>query len=93
MQRQETTSVWGEDLTFDLRGLLVERFGTNLRNRLAHGLVDEREFESWQGPYLWWLALRLYVWPILMRISSEQRTSGTSADPSESDGPIESETD
>ena len=29
----------GEDLVFDLQGLLVERFGVNLRNRMAHGLM------------------------------------------------------
>lgn len=76
LQRQETIETWGEDLTFDLRGLLVERFGANLRNRLAHGLVDERELSAWPGRYLWWIALRFYLLPILMRIRDVPSTAG-----------------
>ncbi len=72
LKHQKTTAIWGEDLTFDLRGLLVERFGSNLRNKLAHGLAHERELDSWQGVYLWWIALRFYMLPILMRISEGQ---------------------
>jgi hypothetical protein len=49
----------GEDLAFDLRGLLVERFGSNLRNEGAHGLMDYAAFFSPQVSYVWWLTLRL----------------------------------
>jgi hypothetical protein len=48
---------WGEDLTFDLQGLLVERFGSNLRNKMAHGLMDYEDFSSLSIAYLWWLTL------------------------------------
>jgi hypothetical protein len=51
--------ILGEDLVFDLQGLLVERFGTNLRNRMAHGLMDAGEFSSPMVLYLWWLVLRI----------------------------------
>ena len=54
-------AIFGEDTAFDLRGLLVERFGTNLRNRLAHGLLTYEDVQSPRGAYLWWLALRLCV--------------------------------
>jgi Domain of unknown function (DUF4209) len=54
-------AIFGEDTVFDLRGLLVERFGTNLRNRLAHGLLTYENVQSPRGEYLWWLALRLCV--------------------------------
>lgn len=37
----ETTEVFGEDIVFDLQSLLVERFGGNLRNNVAHGLLTD----------------------------------------------------
>lgn len=53
--------ILGEDIVFDLRGLLVERTGSNLRNRAVHGLMDAAEFQSAETCYLWWLALVLCV--------------------------------
>lgn len=53
--------LFGEDLFFDLQGLLLERFGANLRNKLAHGLMDSDEFSSAPMLYVWWLTLRICV--------------------------------
>ncbi|CAN5336335.1 DUF4209 domain-containing protein [soil metagenome] len=66
LERAESTAIWGQDLMFELRGLLVARFGTNLRNRIAHGLVNGYELEGWTGRYLWWSALRFYCLPIIV---------------------------
>jgi Domain of unknown function (DUF4209) len=52
-------AILGKDLWFDLCGLLVERFGSNMRNNLAHGLMNYEELISPQSTYIWWLALRL----------------------------------
>ena len=54
----QSREILGDDLLFTLRGLLVERFGTNLRNRFAHGL-DTSLLESAHSIYLWSLALFL----------------------------------
>jgi hypothetical protein len=51
--------LFGEDLVFDLQGLLVERVGSNLRNKLAHGLMNNDEFSSFFVLYLWWVVLRI----------------------------------
>jgi len=59
----ELKSILGENLVFDLRGLLVERFGSNLRNNVAHGLLDEEAFNSVEGCYCWWLTLRIICMP------------------------------
>ncbi len=58
----------GEDIVFDLRGLLVERFGSNLRNEGAHGLMDYEEFLAPQAIYLWWLALKLCCTMVLLKM-------------------------
>lgn len=51
--------VFGDDLLFTFRGLLIERFGSNLRNRFAHGIESEY-LESEFAIYLWGLALYFY---------------------------------
>jgi hypothetical protein len=60
----QLVSIFGEDLIFDLRGLLIERFGSNLRNRMAHGLISAQKFSSPNMVYVWWLALRLCLVPL-----------------------------
>lgn len=67
----ELAQVFSEDTIFDLKGLLVERFGSNLRNRMAHGLLEQGEFYSPQAVYLWWLILRLCCLPILTMKESQ----------------------
>jgi len=57
--KPELVEILGEDIVFDLRGLLVERFGSNLRNQIGHGLMDQWQFHSANAVYLWWLVLRL----------------------------------
>jgi hypothetical protein len=60
----EVKDIFGEDNLFDLQGLLVER-PVNLRNRVAHGLLEQGGFYSNEMVYLWWLLLRLCVLPLL----------------------------
>lgn len=56
---QQVEEIFGPDILFDLRGILIERFGCNLRNELAHGLMPEGAFYRIEAPYLWWLVLHL----------------------------------
>jgi len=69
---QEMHDIFGEDITFDLQGLLTERFGANLRNRMAHGLMPNDIFYSVPVVYLWWLILRLCCLPIIMQIKENE---------------------
>ncbi|MEA5546178.1 DUF4209 domain-containing protein [Limnoraphis robusta CCNP1324] len=62
----EITSIFDEDTLFDLQGLLVERSGSNLRNRMAHGLINDDGFLSYLMSYLWWLTLRLCCLPMII---------------------------
>ena len=57
----EVEKILGEDLTFDLQGLLLERLGDNLRNRVAHGLMEVKDFFRTDAIYLWWLTLHMLV--------------------------------
>lgn len=68
---QPLAEILGIDIVFEMRTLLVERFGANLRNDMAHGLVDHESFYSPSARYLWWLALHLYSFPVLARLKAE----------------------
>jgi len=61
-----------ENILFDLQGLLVERFGANLRNLMAHGLMSHHAFYSHQAAYLWCLILKICCLPII-RFLREQK--------------------
>ena len=82
----EVREFFGEDLLFDLRGLLHERFGSNLRNRLAHGLVTDSEFlHSGASVYAWWLVLYLCCAPLLARQAAAQNNDTLNDDNQEAD--------
>ncbi len=63
MERESADEVFGEDLAFELRALLCGPIGPNLRNDVAHGLLNDNEAGGANGLYLWWLALRLVFIP------------------------------
>lgn len=55
----EAEQVFGKNLAFELKSLFCDAFGPNLRNELAHGLLDEDGCHSTFAIYAWWLTLRL----------------------------------
>lgn len=63
----EIEEAFGPDIIFDLQGILVERLGANLRNKMAHGLMGYSEFFSLDVSYLWALTLRLCCWPLIVQ--------------------------
>jgi Domain of unknown function (DUF4209) len=67
----ETREIFGADIVFDLRGTLVEKFGWDLRNRLAHGLMHEGRFYSADVIYVWSLILQLCCIPLILQEQQE----------------------
>lgn len=59
MDLPEVQQVFGKDLAFELKTLFCDAFGPNLRNELAHGLLEEDACHSPYAIYAWWLGLRL----------------------------------
>jgi Domain of unknown function (DUF4209) len=55
----EVAQIFGEDLAFEIKALFCDAFGPNLRNELAHGLLDEEACQSIFSVYAWWLGFRL----------------------------------
>ena len=55
----EATTIFGEDITYEIRALFCDHFGPNLRNNVAHGLFDDNQSRSAHAVYAWWFALKL----------------------------------
>lgn len=55
----EIVQIFGQHITFELKSLFCDSFGPNLRNEVAHGLLDVHRFNSPDIVYAWWFALKL----------------------------------
>ncbi len=59
MDLPQITTLFGEDLTYEIKALFCDQLGPNLRNNIAHGLLDDQQAYSVDAIYAWWLALKL----------------------------------
>lgn len=70
----EAADVLGDGVVLELRALLVVQAGANLRNDIAHGLLDDGAAWGYHSVYVWWSCLRLAVVPVMqMRAADEPR--------------------
>lgn len=65
--------IFGEDLSFEIRALFCDPLGPNLRNEIAHGLLDDTAFHAQSLVYAWHLGLRL----VLVSYWSSHHREGT----------------
>jgi len=61
LETPEALQAFGEDGVFELQDLLIDPLGTNLRNEVAHGLLDDSGLFGADVLYAWWLLLRYCV--------------------------------
>lgn len=92
LYREELKAMLGEDIVFELQGLLVERFGENMRNRLAHGLLSSGAFFASSVVYLWWLVLQLCCLPVAPQILGQSSEASRSQSASTADSPSSQDT-
>ncbi|MGH9461137.1 MAG: DUF4209 domain-containing protein [Vicinamibacteria bacterium] len=59
LRMEGATDVLGEDLLWEVKSLLIEKTGPNLRNRLCHGLLAAGDFERPAVNTLLWLTVLL----------------------------------
>lgn len=82
LEMPDAERLLGAGLTLELRALLCEQLGPNLRNELAHGLLTDAQAWGAAAVYAWWLCLRLVLLPYL---HAGTATSTQRADPAEPD--------
>lgn len=53
--------IFGKDLLWEMRSLLIEQSGPNLRNRICHGLMNSEEINEASSVFLLWLSIYLLI--------------------------------
>lgn len=61
LELPEAVEVFGTNLCFELKSIFTDSLGANLRNEVAHGLLDDSSSCSLSAIYAWWMVLRLVV--------------------------------
>lgn len=70
LEMPEATEVFGSGLVMEMQAMLVTRGGPNLRNEVAHGLLNDAAAWSYSALYVWWFALRMVMRPLINMQSS-----------------------
>jgi len=70
LELPEANEVFGADLSFELRSIFTDSLGSNLRNEVAHGLLDDNSSFSVSTIYAWWMVIRLLVHSIIINNNS-----------------------
>lgn len=61
LDKPETKNLLGDDLHFNLVSLFTNPLGANIRNYVAHGLLNDYSSQSDAVVYAWWLYFRIIV--------------------------------
>ncbi|MCL2906808.1 DUF4209 domain-containing protein [Shewanella fodinae] len=72
MELPEAHELFGEDLTFRLKSIFTDSLGFNLRNEVAHGLLDDNFARSVGSIYAWWMVLKLVIRSIALGSNQSQ---------------------
>lgn len=82
LETDQARKAFSEAGLFELKDLLVDQLGTNLRNEVAHGLLDDGGMFGTDALHAWWLLLRYCV---LTSLHVEKRVGASGATGPESD--------
>ncbi|HCA5186334.1 DUF4209 domain-containing protein [Acinetobacter baumannii] len=62
MKHPEIVGIFGKNLSFEIESIFSKALGYNLRNNVAHGLLNDAEATSSVGCiYAWWMTLRIIL--------------------------------
>jgi hypothetical protein len=71
IQKAKEQKALDDDLLLELEAIFAHKDGANLRNEIAHGLMDEDSFETPETVYAWLLCLRLVLEGVVRNISQD----------------------
>jgi hypothetical protein len=70
---------FSKGVVYELRGLLIDRAGANIRNNMAHGLLGHDEFHSSTVATVFYLSLYLFTRPFIWRIEKIVKSQETAS--------------
>lgn len=65
MDLPEARQLFGDNLAFEIKSVFTDALGFNLRNEVAHGLLDDKSSSSISSVYAWWMILRIVIRSIM----------------------------
>lgn len=66
LSKDSAKDIFDEDFLFELKMLLTNPNGSNLRNTVAHGMLDDDTSRSVEVAYFWWRILRWVILSVVM---------------------------
>ena len=57
----QVREIFGADTTFEIKALFCSPHGANIRNNVAHGVLNDSQCYSTHCVYAWWFALKLVM--------------------------------
>lgn len=87
----ETEEIFGAGMVMEMNGMLVVQGGPNLRNVVAHGLLDDNSAWSYSALYMWWFCLRLVTWPVIEMVARARTQAAESSGSSMATGGADTE--
>jgi len=64
----ESEEIFGAGLIMEMKAMLIVQGGPNLRNDIAHGLLNDNAAWSYSALYMWWFCLRLVMHPVISMV-------------------------
>ncbi len=77
MENAKIDDIIGKDLSFEIKALFCDPFGPNLRNELAHGLLDYDKSEGLYSVYAWWIVFHLIFSSFISQETQTQSEKNT----------------
>ncbi|WMY75744.1 DUF4209 domain-containing protein [Buttiauxella selenatireducens] len=66
LSKNTAQEVFDCNFLFELKMLLTNHVGSNIRNSVAHGLLDDNTSQGYDVVYLWWRILRWIVLSVVL---------------------------
>lgn len=61
LDKPEAKALLGDDIHFNLKALFTDPLGANIRNYVAHGLLNDNSSQSDAVVYAWWLYFKIIL--------------------------------
>ena len=65
LDKDEAAEIFDDDMLFQMKAFLTHKRGPNLRNEIAHGLLDDNNTTNTSSVYWWWRSLKFVVYSLV----------------------------
>ena len=81
VDKEHIEEIFGENFVFEFKAMFCDSQGSNLRNDLAHGILDDERYFSVEAVYAWHILFRLVFnsyWIAAQKQEEKNKSNGSS---------------